>query len=63
MVPDQSFINFANDPALALPVMTLARGQVRFASGSRAVIGLSQHGFCQIINRQQKKPSISVKKG
>jgi hypothetical protein len=48
---------------LPLPVMMLASGQAPFSSGQRGIINLNQCGFCKISNQQQKKPSISVKKG
>jgi hypothetical protein len=41
---------------LPLPETMLARGQARFSSEKCGVIDLNQHGFCQIWNRQQKKP-------
>jgi hypothetical protein len=63
MTSDQPFIQLVTDPALPLPVMMLASWQVRFSSGYCGVIDLNQHGFCEIRNRQQKKPSISIKKG
>jgi hypothetical protein len=63
MTSEQLFTQLANDPALPLPIIMLASWQVRLGSGSCGVIDLSQHGFCQIGKRQQKKPSISIKKG